>query len=243
MSAAPIAGRDSRIDVPWTARRGSVLPSGVRFAVRWVPVAVVESAPAVPPTAAAAIRAAGAWRLAHELKARGHVARLSVPAPTLPGLWRLEVEARDADGRPLPKSDDPSIGPVVVRVAAPRGAGLAISEDGHCRLAATVVNSGRSTIPALGTTGQTAVEAWAIPLDAATPAALLVREPLPHDLPPRARLTVDVPAPVSSAVVVVRLAGDPAAVGQQRPGRRLCRHVRSGWPPRPARSAVADSAE
>jgi hypothetical protein len=131
------------------------------------------------------------------------------------------VEARDVDGSALPKSDDPPIGSVVVRVAALHGAGLAISEDGRGRLVAAVVNTGRSTIPALGTTGRTAVEAWAIPLDPATPAVLLARGLLRDDLLPGARLTVDVPAPASSAVVIVRLAGDPAAVGRSVPAATL----------------------
>ena len=100
----PVVGAPAALDIPWTANPGAQLPDALRFAVRWTPLAVVEASADVPAAAPSA-----PWRFARRTEGPDHVVRLALKPPTLPGLWRLDVEARDSDGRPLPKTDRPAI--------------------------------------------------------------------------------------------------------------------------------------
>ena len=50
-------------------------------------------------------------------------------APTVPGSWRLEIQARDSDGYPLPATDAPPITSLPVHVAAPTEATISVSLD------------------------------------------------------------------------------------------------------------------
>ena len=120
---AVAAGSAMFIEVPWTSVRLG-LPDAIRFAARWTPVALAEgnpTAPVEPP--------APAWALLSRTTREGQTVRLSVTAPTLPGSWRLEIQARDSDGYPLPATDAPPITSVPVHVAAPTEATISVSLD------------------------------------------------------------------------------------------------------------------
>ncbi len=211
LTTAPTQGAALAVDVPWRARPGAELPPRIRFAVRWTPVALVEASAVGP-----AVRPATPWTLVRRRDRPADVVRLSLRAPSLPGVWRLEIEARDSDGRPLPETDRPAIRPLVVRVAGAieTDVSLAAADDGS--LAATVRNVGRSSIEESGATAPSLVEAWALPLDPALPARQLAVVALESPLAVGASQVLRVPAPEVPAVVVVRLTGDPDALGRER---------------------------
>ncbi|MFH1475349.1 MAG: glucosaminidase domain-containing protein, partial [Chloroflexota bacterium] len=214
--AQPVVGAPLALDVPWRARPGAVLPSAIRFVVRWTPLALVEASPDVP-----AAVPAPRWAPARRADRPNSVARLALRAPSLPGLWRLDVEARDSDGRPLPKTDRPAIASITVRVAAPGEAALAVVAGDDGRLAVTV----RPIAPAAvaGESGATAdetpatLQVWALPLDPARDAYLLGSLPLPPAISASAPWTVSVRAPAEPAVVVARLAGASGVAGRTAP--------------------------
>ena len=219
------AGGSVAVDIPWSARPGAVLPAGIRFAARWSPVEVVEASPTGPTS-----MSPSSWKLARRTAQPGRVERVVVGVPAQPGIWRIEVEARDSDGRPLPKSDRAPIRPLTVRVAADRevGISLAVGRDG--RIEATLRNVGRRAVDAVAGGAATGVEAWALPLDPATQAFRLTAVPLDAQLAPRASRVVRFAAPPMPAVVVVRITGDPEAIGRSRPAVGLVRRVRDGRP-------------
>ncbi len=181
--AAVAAGSSIVVEVPWTSRTLG-LPAAIRFAVRWTPVALAEGGPT-----AAAGPPASRWTPVGRITRAGHSVRLSVATPTVAGSWRLEIEARDSDGRPLPVTDAPPIRPLALRVAAPTEASISVgldvppqvAEAGGARaaafavtpasqteaggLVATIRNVGRTTIPAVAPDGTpTLLEAWSLPL-------------------------------------------------------------------------------
>ena len=121
------------------------LPPRHPVPVRWTPLELVEADPAdrVRAGDAVDVRSAPRPRRAHR--------RLALAGPARPGVWRLDVEARDSDGRALPRTDRPPIRSLSVRVTAPRrprrprrrrgGSSpprSATSARGHRRLAAAV---------------------------------------------------------------------------------------------------------
>ena len=241
----PVVGARLALDVPWRARPGAVLPPAIRFAARWTPVALVEASPDVPAAVAAA-----KWTAVKRTDRPGGVARLALTAPSQAGLWRLDVEARDSDGRPLPKTDRPSIQSITVRVAAAGEVAIAVAALEDDRLAVTVRLIWPAMVPAavadtlaasghtLAASGDTArgtpgdassetgaapatLEAWALPLDPAHDAYPLAWVPLPAALTPGSPWTVSVRAPLEPAVVVARLAGGPAVVGRMAPAAVL----------------------
>jgi hypothetical protein len=225
------AGRAARVVVPWKARAGARLPAGIRFAVRWTPVAIVEAsageATSVRPTS---------WRLVPRSD-RGRSVRLAALAPAKAGLWRLDIEARDSDGKPLPATDRPTIRSIVVRVAASAETALTLRAGRGGLLEAVVEPIGRVPLPAAGSARQaTTIEAWALPLDSSAPARRLTRVPLGRDLAPGESRTVRFRAPRLPAVVVVRVVGDPIAVGRAVPAVAL---VSSGPGGRPAVTPLA----
>lgn len=223
LADTPIARGRVAVDVPWRARAGRSLPAAIRFRVRWVPVALVEAAERVPRAAPVA-----RWTMVRDT-AHGRAARLSLRAPGTPGVWRLDIEARDSDGRALPPTDQPKIRSVTVRVASARevGLGLAAGRDGT--LAATIRNLGRRAIAAEVDGTATLVEAWALPLDPDRAAYRLGVVPLRTALRADRARTVRVAAPKEPAVVVLRLAGDPS-VARTRPAAALVMPGRSGRP-------------
>jgi Mannosyl-glycoprotein endo-beta-N-acetylglucosaminidase len=231
LTAAPVAGDRLGIDVPWRAKPGAELPAAIRFAVRWTPVALLETTAEGPTEAPAA-----AWRLVRRVNRPGDVVRLAVKAPAQPGLWRLDVEARDSDGLSLPKTDRPAIRSLVVRVAAEQEAAVSVQLAADGSLEATVRNPGRVPIEAAGGGLTSTVEAWAFPLDPAVPAHLLASVPLERALEPGASRVVPFAAPATPAVVVVRLAGDPATLGRTLPVAAL---LTAGEGGRPALTALA----
>ena len=231
--AAVAASSSIVVEVPWTSRKLG-LPAAIRFAVRWMPVALAEGGPTAP-TGPPAPK----WTLVGRITRAEHSVRLSVTTPTVPGSWRLEIEARDSDGRPLPVTDVPPIRLLALRVAAPTettiSVGLdltpAVAEAGKAStaefgvtqvfqsqaggLVATIRNVGRTVIPAIAQDGTpTLLEAWSLPLAADGDAVRLAGAPLLADLQQGAQVALHLPRPAGAAVVVLRLSGDPAAIGR-----------------------------
>jgi hypothetical protein len=218
------------VEIPWRAKPGAQIPAALRFAVRWIPVAVVEASAEVPAEAPGA-----PWRFAERTDDPGKPVHLEVTAPELPGLWRLEVQARDSDGRHLPETDTPPIPALEVRVAAPDQVGISLSIGDDGSVAATVTVAGPApasddadeadeadgadapadatpaptpadAAPANPTVGAT-LEVWALPLDAAIDPYRVAAMPLPDTLGPGAPWTASVGAPEVPAAVVARIAG------------------------------------
>jgi beta-N-acetylglucosaminidase len=234
--AAVAASSSMVVEVPWTSRTLG-LPAAIRFAVRWTPVALAEGGPTAP-----AGSPAPTWTSVGRITRAGHSVRLSVATPKVPGSWRLEIEARDSDGWPLPVTDAPQIRPLALRVAAPTEATISVgldvtpqfAEAGGAStaafavtpvpqsqaggLAVTIRNVGRTTIPAVALDGTpTLLEAWSLPLAADGDTVRLAGAPLLADLPPGGQVALHLPGPVGAAVVVLRLSGDPAAIGRSVP--------------------------
>lgn len=170
----PIVGTPVALEIPWTANPGAELPEALRFAVRWTPLAVVEASTEVPAEAPPA-----PWRFARRTDGPEGVVRLDLEPPPLPGLWRLDVEARDSDGRPLPKTDRPVIRGLDLRVVAPGEVGVALSVGDDGGLAATVSVAGAE--PAPGEADATAAEAIDTPSGGAGSGATLEVWTLPLD--------------------------------------------------------------
>src|SRR5450759_2137393 len=212
--AAVAASSSMVVEVPWTSRTLG-LPAAIRFAVRWTPVALAEGGPTAP-----AGSPAPTWTSVGRITRAGHSVRLSVATPTVPGSWRLEIEARDSDGRPLPATDAPPIQPMALRVAAPTEAAISVGLDATPRVAeaggatmvafamtpapqlqagglvATIRNVGRTTIPAAAQDGTpTFLEAWSLPLAAGGDAVRLTEAPLAADLPPGGQVALHLPRP------------------------------------------------
>ncbi len=225
LRASPQAGGSVAVDIPWRARPGAVLPDGIRFAVRWTPLELVEADSAVPASAPPAN-----WKPVRRSEQPGHAERLVVGVPAEPGIWRLEIEARDSDGRPLPKGDRAPIPSVTVRVAADREAAISLDVGRDGRIEATLRNVGHRAIDAVAGSAATVVEAWALPLDPATRAFRLTAAPLVAALEPRGSAVVRFAAPAMPAVVVVRLSGEPAAIGRSRPAAALVQRNGGGRP-------------
>jgi hypothetical protein len=228
----PIVGAPAALDIPWTANPGAQVPDGLRFAIRWTPLAVVEAsadAPAAAPTAP--------WQLARRTEGPDHVVRLALQPPILPGLWRLDVEARDSDGRPLPKTDRPVIRGLDLRVAAPGEVAVALSVGDDAGLAATVSVAGVGPVgapaasgerdraddvagagaadgaaPSPSTGARATLEVWTLPLDPALSPYLQASVPLPDMIAPGMSWTVPVGTPAIPAVVVGRVVVPGAVV-------------------------------
>jgi Mannosyl-glycoprotein endo-beta-N-acetylglucosaminidase len=212
LSGAPSTGSRVTVTLPWTARRGAGLPAAIRFRARWAPVALAEASAGEPGAAEAT-----PWTPIARARRTGHAVRLPLRAPSQPGVWRLEVEARDSDGKALPATDNPQIRPLTVRVAGQREAGLALAVDASGSLAATVRNIGREPIDAAAFGTATVLEAWALPLDPSRDAYRLAALPLRRAIPAGRTRVVRFRAPSTPSVVVVRLAGDPGAIGRTVP--------------------------
>ncbi len=240
---APVrAGSRIVVAIPWTTRTLG-LPPAIRFAVRWTPVALAEGelqAPTAP--------VATTWSLVSRTDRAGQTIDLAVSAPSLPGSWRLEIEARDSDGSPLPLTDARPIRSLAVRVVATTETAISIGVDplpvvsavGRATTAAfatsaalaqpavpappasglvgSIRNVGQTVIEAAAADGTpTLVEAWSLPLAASGVAVPLMAVPLTADLAPGGALAVRFPAPAGTAVVVLRLTGDPGAIGRSVP--------------------------
>ncbi len=221
----PIAGTKVSLEVPWTARPGAVLPPAIRFRARWVPVAVVEASDGAPGAARAS-----RWVTLKRTDQPGRAVGLALQVPSRPGLWRVEIEARDSDGRALPKTDRPTIRSLTVRVAGAQeaGIGLAVGRDGA--LTATVSNLGRLPIDAAGAGTTTVVEAWALPLDPTQDARRLAAIPLGASLAADGTRAFSFAAPAMPSVVTVRLAGDAGAIGRGLPVAALVARDAGGRP-------------
>ncbi len=224
LAATPVVGARLGVDVPWRAKPGLELPARLRFAVRWRPVGLVE-ATAEGPARAPATK----WRLVRRA-IRGDSVRLPLEAPAQPGAWLLDIEARDSDGLPLPKTDRPAIRSLLVRVAAEQEASVSVGLAADGSLEATVRNPGRVPIEAYGAGLASTVDAWAFPLDPALPAHSLASVPLETALEPGASRVFAFAAPATPAVVVVRLAGDPGTLGRTLPVAALLTAGEAGRP-------------
>jgi hypothetical protein len=212
----PVAGSPVALEVPWRASPGAVIPAALRFRVRWTPVALAEasSGEPIPPREPR-------WRLVSRTDRPGHIVRLALDAPSRPGLWRVDIEARDSDGAALPATDSPPIRSLSVRVAGAREASVGLSVDRDGSLAATVRNVGRLPIEAARAGTATTVEAWALPLDPTRDTYRLAAIPLAASVAAGGSQAVRFAAPATPSVVVVRLAGDADAVGRGRPTAAL----------------------
>jgi hypothetical protein len=206
------AGGRASVDVPWSARSGAVLPPRLRFAVRWTPLELMEAGARAPSKVPAS-----RWTLVARRDGPGRVARLAARVPAQPGLWRLDVEARDSDGRPLPRTDRPAIRSLTARVTAAQEVTLRLGVDRDGRLAATIRNVGTRSLAAVRARTATAIEAWAMPLDPARPAHRLAARQLGSPLAAGASRIVRFAAPREPAVVVVRVVGASAAIGRATP--------------------------
>jgi hypothetical protein len=225
LAGAPTVGAPVSLELPWRAHPGAVLPPAIRFAARWMPVALMEA-----DGGAFVAAPAPAWTLARRTNGPGRVVHLGLQAPSEPGLWRLEVEARDSDGKPLPKSDRPAIGPLTVRVTAAREASIGLAVDPDGILAATVTSVGREPIEAAGAGISTVVEAWALPLDPSLDAYRLAEVRLAESIAAGGATVVRFGAPATPSVVAVRLAGDGGAIGRVLPAVALVTVAADGPP-------------
>jgi hypothetical protein len=225
LAAAPAAGAALGVDIPWRANPGAELPAAIRFAVRWTPLALLETTADGPAEAPKV-----AWRLVRRVNRPGDVVRLAVRVPALPGLWRLDIEARDSDGASLPKTDARPIRSLVVRVTAEREAALALRLAANGSLEATVRNAGRVPIEAALGGLATTLEAWALPLDPALAAHRVGAVDLGTALEPGGERTLSFAPPAIPAVVVARLAGDPVVLGRTLPAAALLAGGKDGQP-------------
>jgi LysM repeat protein len=205
---------------------GAGVPPGLRFVVRWRPLAIVEADPtdATEAPASAALTApafgkpiTGSWH--------GSDVDLAVGAPTTPGRYALDVTVRDTDGAPLPDATRLAIASVIVQVYA----GQAVSYDAASTTAAVhfvATNLGpaavRDTVSDAGhepNIPTATLVAWVIPLSGGAPVQV-AHVALASDLAVGAKVATDVSsatlAALLPAVAVVRLipAGlDPIEVG------------------------------
>ena len=199
------AATTSRIAVRWTAKKGATIPAGIRFSARWTPISIVETASVLPDRPAEPD-----WLTARATSVPGTLT-LSVKAPAAPGLWRLDLDPRDTDGAELPSPDHPKIVSSLVRVYARGEAVLAVGASTDDALVATVRSSGPGVLSAAEDPATQDLEAWAIPLDATSPAVRLSSLHVTESIGPTA-VSLKVPlkkAPLP-ALVVVRLTGSTA---------------------------------
>lgn len=196
------AGRLADVSVLWSAARGATLPPLLRFAARWTPISIVETASSAP-----GIPAEPDWRPVSRKVAATTVA-LKVAPPSQPGLWRLDLDVRDVDGQPLPARDHPKIGSALVRVVGAEEALLAVSGGPDGTLVASIRAAGSRPVHAAADDDVPALEAWAIPLDASRPAVRLATRRISEAIGATTPLSMDVPLKAASlpALVVVRLA-------------------------------------
>jgi hypothetical protein len=101
----PIVRSRVTLRVPWTARRGAVLPAAIRFRVRWTPVALVEAS-AGGPRRAPVTR----WKLVSRAGASRHVVRLALRLPPNRGSGASTSRPATATGTPCPRPTVPRSG-------------------------------------------------------------------------------------------------------------------------------------
>jgi hypothetical protein len=203
------AGRPIDVTIRWTAARGATLPPLLRFAARWTPVSIVETASVVPDAPPAPD-----W-VAISRKVTPTTVSLRLAPPRQPGLWRLELDIRDVDGQPLPETDHPKVGAATVRVVGAQEALLAVAGRADGSLVASIRAAGTRPIRAAAATAEDAapaLEAWSIPLDGSIPATRLATQPLPDAIGASTPLSMDVPLKKANlpAIIVVRLAATGA---------------------------------
>jgi hypothetical protein len=229
--AQPVVGAPTTLEIPWTANPGAELPAGLRFAVRWSPAAVVESSSEAPTAVPGA-----AWQLVRRVDGPTGVVRLALRPPVLPGVWRLDVEARDSDGATLPRTDRVGIRSLGVRVVAPGEVNVALSagDDGGMVASVSVAPAEPAVAAGGAESGATAadevaapprltgasLEVWTLPLDPAVVSSMTLL-PLPETLSPTSSWTVSLGAPTIPAVVVARIAGGPGSVVRALPAVAL----------------------
>ena len=242
--AVVAAGSSVDIEVPWTSRTLG-LPAAIRFAVRWTPLALAEGndtipaeAPASPWTLVSRTTAAGqsvdlsvaapavpgSWQL--EIEARdSDGSQLPVtdsrPIRSIAVRVAAQTEATISIGLDVaPPTFAADRAPAIAadRVSTTTFAAAPAPEPQAGALVASIRNVGRATIPATAPDGTpTLVEAWSLPISAGGDVVRLASAPLEADLPPGGLATIQVPLPAGPAVVVIRLAGDSAAIGRSVP--------------------------
>ncbi len=200
------------------------LPAGLRFAVRFRPIAVGEADPAMARLPALPRSLTSPVFVSPSAVSIGSRAvSLSVTAPSWPGRYAVDALVLDTDGAPLPDARRLGVGSGVTTVV-PRDAVTyaATSTRGHLRIRTT--NVGVATIAAVagdaepaGGRPQAVIEAWGLPLSGGRP-VLLSRSYLVTDLAPGGTIDVatgDLESILPAAVVVsLRPAGSaPAPLG------------------------------
>jgi hypothetical protein len=160
--AAPVVsgplhgGARASVRIAWA---GGTLPRAMTFVAIWEPVADSSTASVPPPVAATSLPAAAtagapgpvapATVNARRARTRARSITFSVGVPRRPGLYRLRIETRDADRRPLPTYQRVRIPGVSVRVWGDRAVSVdlepgADGAGGRLR----ITNMGREPIPA-----------------------------------------------------------------------------------------------
>ncbi len=246
--ATVAAGSSVGIEVSWTSRTLG-LPAAIRFAVRWTPLALAEGGDTIPAespasawtlvgrtTAAgqsvdlsvAAPALPGSWQL--EIEARDSdgsqlPATDSRPIRSIAVRVAAQTEATISIGLDVaPPAFAADRAPAIAadRVSTTTFAAAPAPEPQADALVASIRNVGRATIPATAPDGTpTLVEAWSLPISAGGDVIRLAVAPLEADLRPGGLATIQVPPPADPAVVVIRLTGDPAAIGRSVPAAVL----------------------
>jgi hypothetical protein len=160
--SGPLHGGDrASVRIAWT---GGTLPRAMTFVATWEPVAdsstasvppaatsLTPTAPSLPAaaTTVASDSVAPTTVNARRARTRARMITLSVGVPRRPGLYRLRIETRDTDRRPLPAYQRVRIPGVRVRVWGDRAVSVDLepgTDGAGARL--RITNMGREAIPA-----------------------------------------------------------------------------------------------
>jgi hypothetical protein len=214
------AARRTVVDLPVDPGRAGALPAGVRFLIRFRPLAVREADPQMAQVARlpAALRASGFHSPLETDRGATSVA-LTVMAPSWPGRYAVDVIVRDTDGAPLPDANRLRIRSAITRVSPAASVSYTISSE-PTGLVVRATNTGSIAIRPTGTRDldevvPAALEAWVVPSTGGSPS--LVRSlALTSSLAPGSSVSLSLPAArlddLAPGIMLVRIrpAGDGA---------------------------------
>jgi LysM repeat protein len=208
-----LAARRTTIRIPVDPGRAGAVPAGVRFLVRFRPLALREADPQISLVAKlpGSIRSPG-FRPPLETDRGATSVGLTVLAPSWPGRYAIEVLIRDTDGALLPDANRLRIRSAVVRVAPAASVSYSVSAQA-AGLVVRATNTGSVAIKAAGARNiddgsPAALEAWSLGAGGGT--AQLVRSlPLTAALNPGSVVSFTLPmtklATANPAFLVIRL--------------------------------------